>query len=52
MAIYIVREDSFFNKLYGRIVEGSELGKEYSEIDGAMDKGQEYEEGFSDFHFA
>ena len=52
MVIKIVREYSFFNKLYGRIVERSELGKEDSEIDGAVDKGQEYEEGFSDFHFA
>ena len=52
MAIHIVREYSFFNKLYGRIVEGSELGKEDSEIDGAVDKSQDYEEGSLDFHFA
>ena len=52
MAIHIVWEDSSFHKFYGRVVEGSELGKEDSEIDGAMDKGQEYEEGFPDFYFA
>ena len=52
MAIHIVWEDSSFHKFYGRVIERGELGKEDSEIDGAVDKSQDYEEGSLDFHFA